>query len=90
MTRVKQYFEKIKHAEFGGAKRENLKLNKPAAARIVKHALVLLRSGKADEVLVTDEYRLGMTNTIRSGLSNNSRRRRGFTPGFMSARQTRP
>lgn len=50
LTRVKQYFEKIKHAEFGDAKRENLKLNKPAAGRIVKRALVLSRSGDADEV----------------------------------------
>lgn len=44
LTRVKQYFEKINNAEFGDAKRENFKLDKPAAGRIVKHALVLFRS----------------------------------------------
>lgn len=41
LIRVKQYFEKIKNAESGDAKRENLRLNKPAAGRIVQHALVL-------------------------------------------------
>lgn len=40
LTRVKQYFEKIKSVEFGDMKRENLSLNKPAAGRIIKHALV--------------------------------------------------
>ncbi len=40
LTRVKQYFEKIKVAENGGTKRENLTLDKQAAGRIIKHALV--------------------------------------------------
>lgn len=39
LTRLKQYFEKIKIAENGEVKRE-LSLNKPAAGRIIKHALV--------------------------------------------------
>ena len=40
LTRLKQYFEKIKIAETGEVKRENLSLNKSAAGRIIKHALV--------------------------------------------------
>ena len=41
LTRVKQYFEKVKDAETGGVKpRENLSLNKQAAGRIIKYALV--------------------------------------------------
>ena len=41
LTRVKQYFEKIKVAEAGPAKpRENISLNKQAAGRVIKHALV--------------------------------------------------
>ena len=40
LIRVKQYFEKIKGIEIGDQKRENLSLNKPAASRIIKHALV--------------------------------------------------
>lgn len=40
LTRVKQYFEKIKEAEDGGPeKRKNMKLNAPAANRFIKHAL---------------------------------------------------
>ncbi|KAI9870675.1 MAG: hypothetical protein M1830_003935, partial [Pleopsidium flavum] len=39
LTRVKQYFVKIKSAEFGEVKRENLSLNKPATGRMIKHAL---------------------------------------------------
>lgn len=43
LNRVKQYFEKIKDAESGGVKkRENLSLDKAAAGRIIKHALVQL------------------------------------------------
>jgi exosome complex protein LRP1 len=40
LTRLKQYFEKIKIAEAGESKRDNLSLNKAAAGRIIKHALV--------------------------------------------------
>lgn len=41
LTRVKQYFEKIKVAEDGPAKpRENMSLNKDAAGRFISHALV--------------------------------------------------
>ena len=40
LARVKQYFQKIKDAEFGGQKRDNLTLNKPAVSRLIKHALV--------------------------------------------------
>ena len=43
LARVKQYFEKIRHVEFDGQKRENLSLNKPAVVRIIKHALVFHR-----------------------------------------------
>ncbi|KAI9784720.1 MAG: hypothetical protein M1816_000723 [Peltula sp. TS41687] len=39
LTRVKQYFEKIKAAEKKATKRENLSLDKQAAGRIIKHAL---------------------------------------------------
>ncbi|KAF7502667.1 hypothetical protein GJ744_005280 [Endocarpon pusillum] len=40
LTRVKQYFEKIKIAEEGPAQpRKNLSLNKQAAGRVIKHAL---------------------------------------------------
>lgn len=40
LTRLKQYFEKIKIAESGELKRNNMSLNRPAAGRIIKHALV--------------------------------------------------
>jgi exosome complex protein LRP1 len=40
LTRVKQYFEKLKHVETPVTKRENLSLNKGAAARIIKAGLV--------------------------------------------------
>ena len=40
LARVKQYFEKIKDIEFGGRKRENMTLDKPAVGRMLKHALV--------------------------------------------------
>lgn len=36
---MKQYFEKIKIAESGPLKRENLSLDKAAAGRMIKHAL---------------------------------------------------
>lgn len=39
LTRVKQYFEKIKRAEFGPEK-PNMQLDKAAADRFIKHALV--------------------------------------------------
>jgi exosome complex protein LRP1 len=39
LQRVKQYFEKIEKAENPVGKRENLSLNKPAAARFIKAAL---------------------------------------------------
>lgn len=40
LTRVKQYFDKIKIAESPLPKRENLSLDKVAAGRIFKAALV--------------------------------------------------
>ncbi len=39
LTRVKQYFEKIKAAETAGTK-QNVTLDKEAAGRFIKHALV--------------------------------------------------
>ncbi|KAI9779855.1 MAG: hypothetical protein M1839_007168 [Geoglossum umbratile] len=39
LTRVKQYFEKIKQVEQSGIKRDNLSLDKEAVGRFVKHAL---------------------------------------------------
>jgi exosome complex protein LRP1 len=41
LTRVKQYFDKIEEIETGPEKRENMSLDKAAASRIVKHALVI-------------------------------------------------
>ncbi|KAL9017538.1 MAG: hypothetical protein Q9185_005137 [Variospora sp. 1 TL-2023] len=38
--RIRQYFEKIKNVENAGLKRQSPSLNRAAAARIVKHALV--------------------------------------------------
>ncbi|MCJ1468364.1 hypothetical protein MMC07_006992 [Pseudocyphellaria aurata] len=40
LTRVKQYFEKIKEAESGDAKKAAISLDKAAAGRFIKHALV--------------------------------------------------
>jgi len=40
LTRVKQYFEKLKVTENPVGKRENLTLDKAAAARIIKASLV--------------------------------------------------
>jgi len=42
LTRVKQYFEKLKVAENPVGKRENLTLDKAAAARIIKASLVCI------------------------------------------------
>jgi hypothetical protein len=42
LTRVKQYFEKIKRAENPVGKRENMSVDKDAAARIIKAGLVSL------------------------------------------------
>jgi exosome complex protein LRP1 len=39
LTRVKQYFEKVKLAE-AGEKRQVMRLDQAAAGRIIKHALV--------------------------------------------------
>ncbi|KAI9819194.1 MAG: hypothetical protein M1827_007350 [Pycnora praestabilis] len=39
LTRVKQYFDKIKHVEASGMKTENPILDKEAAGRFIKHAL---------------------------------------------------
>jgi len=39
LTRVKQYFDKIKEVEFGEPKRENMSLDKPAVRRFIKHDL---------------------------------------------------
>lgn len=52
LTRVKQYFEKIKITENVGSKRENLILNKSAAQRMIKHAL----SGNNQESPKPDEH----------------------------------
>jgi len=38
LTRVKQYFDKIKDVEFPAQQTQTL--DKPAAARVIKHALV--------------------------------------------------
>lgn len=40
LTRVKQYFQKVEDVEKMGSRRENLSLDKAAAGRIIKHALV--------------------------------------------------
>ena len=42
LTRLRQYFEKIKKAEAGPLKRD-LSLDKQAAGRFIKHALVRLK-----------------------------------------------
>lgn len=39
LSRVKQYFEKIKNVESGDAKRAAISLDKAAAGRVIKHAL---------------------------------------------------
>ena len=44
LARVKQYFEKIKSVEAAGTKRDNLSLDKQAAGRIIRHALVRFRA----------------------------------------------
>lgn len=75
LTRVKQYFEKIKEVEFGGQKRENLSLDKPTAARFIKHALVgskgsFHRGSLADSMLI---WPLGWKRKIRCGLDEATR-----------------
>lgn len=47
LTRVKQYFGKIKDVEIGHQKRVNLTLDKHAAGRVIKHALVRVSSSHA-------------------------------------------
>lgn len=39
LARVRQYFDKLKEAEAGPSKRENMSLDKAAAGRIIRHAL---------------------------------------------------
>ncbi|KAI4123650.1 MAG: hypothetical protein LQ338_005166 [Usnochroma carphineum] len=51
LTRVKQYFEKIKNVENSGFKRGPLSLDKAAAGRILKHAL----NGNQQHALKTKE-----------------------------------
>lgn len=40
LSRVKQYFEKIRNAESGDARTAAVSLDKAAAGRFIKHALV--------------------------------------------------
>ena len=40
LVRVKQYFEKIKALEGGGSRTSELRLDKEAAGRFIKHSLV--------------------------------------------------
>lgn len=40
LSRVKQYFEKIKNVESGDTKKANISLNRAAGGRVIKHALV--------------------------------------------------
>lgn len=40
LARVKQYFEKIKEAETSGPKQRTMAIDKGAASRFIKHALV--------------------------------------------------
>lgn len=40
LSRVKQYFEKIRNAESGDARMAAVSLDKAAAGRVIKHALV--------------------------------------------------
>ena len=39
LTRVKQYFEKLKNVEFVGASKQSMTVDKAAAQRFIKHAL---------------------------------------------------
>lgn len=52
LSRVKQYFEKIKNVESGDAKRAATSLDKAAAGRFIKHALVNEQSSLVGFVLI--------------------------------------
>lgn len=52
LSRVKQYFEKIRNVEFGDQKRDILSINKPAVGRFIKHALVPGVHSTEDRVLL--------------------------------------
>ena len=55
---MKQYFEKIQAAENGSQDRRNLRVDKQAAARVIKHSLVSLHClVQPDRRLVSEEYK---------------------------------
>lgn len=53
LTRVKQYFDKIKDVEFPAQQTQTL--DKPAAARVIKHALVTTLLLLLDDVADTSK-----------------------------------
>ena len=59
LTRVKQYFEKIQTAENGSQDRRNLRVDKQAAARVIKHSLVSLHS-------LTEPHRQPVSEEIKA------------------------
>lgn len=72
LTRVKQYFEKIKAAESAGT-RQNVTLDKAAAGRFIKHALVNRNRCAMQPVNADFNVRLEIRN-LTSGSSSKAGR----------------
>jgi hypothetical protein len=90
LTRVKQYFEKIKIAEEGPTKpRENLTLNKEAAGRVIKHALVRPDDSHISVYVGLTGHRLAMINMISNELKEKRRRDLLRSANFTNWRQSK-
>lgn len=74
LSRVKQYFEKIKKVESGDPKRAAISLDKAAAGRFIGQALVIDQCSFVDLVLIR-ERRLEMTSMMLIERSSVTRRR---------------
>lgn len=74
LTRVKQYFEKIKAAETAGTK-QNVTLDKAAAGRFIKHALVSRNRSVKESANADRNVRL----EIRKSTSTSPTKREGKT-----------
>jgi exosome complex protein LRP1 len=83
LQRVKQYFDKIEKAENPVGKRENLSLNKPAAARFIKAALA--GNVKFDQKVEDRKMREAQAAKLKLEALNKKRKPEGMEEGESSA-----
>lgn len=97
LTRVKQYFDKIKNAETPVGNRENIRVDKQAAARFIKAGLASLfpyhghspARLSASVVIADISIRLVMTSMTYSEQNNRRRRGQDHILGLMNYRRNR-